>query len=122
MTSVLLITWQAAHFDFMRIWFINRTTHRVVKSSREREFPRIFIESAYVHPFQGGDRDRALSGPYPLYILDILDILVCDWANNACEEVKNGGWVDDAGRARYVAWIARKYYGYVGTLQSDKWM
>ena len=51
MTSVLLIAWQAAHFDLhhcMRIWFINRTTHHVVKSSRKREFPRIFIESTYV--------------------------------------------------------------------------
>jgi hypothetical protein len=43
MTSVLLIAWQAAHFDFMRTWFINRTTHRVVKSSREREFPHMFV-------------------------------------------------------------------------------
>ena len=48
MTSVLLIAWQAAHFEFMTIWFINRTTHHVVKSSRKREFPPIFIESTYV--------------------------------------------------------------------------
>jgi hypothetical protein len=52
-----------AHFDFVRIWFINRTTHHFVKSSRKKEFPRISIESAYASTHNEGTALGHFLGP-----------------------------------------------------------